>query len=74
MSNVIASPTKEYHSYTPINEVWGNIGITLSVCLSVGLSRVNLALAITFELKEMKLSYYTRVFLVTRPFSRYQKC
>ena len=35
MSNVIASPTKEYHSYTPTNEVWWYIGITLSVCLSL---------------------------------------
>ena len=39
MSNVIASPTKEYHSYTPTNEVWGYIGITGDpVCLSVRLS------------------------------------
>ena len=37
------------------------------------LSRVNLTLAITFELKEKRLSYYTCVFLVTRPFSPYQK-
>ena len=77
MSNVIASPTKEYHSYTPTNEVWGvyrNHPVCLSVRLSVCLSRVNLALAITFELKEIKLSYYTCVFLVTSPFSQYQKC
>ena len=62
----------------PYKRSLGYIGITLSVCLSVCLSiclsRVNLALAITFELKEIKLSYYTCVYLVTRPFSRYQKC
>ena len=59
----------------PANEVWGGgyIGITLSVCLFVCLSRVNLTLAITFELKEIRLSYYTCVFLVTRAFSPCQK-
>ena len=32
----------------------------------------NLTLAITFEPKEIGLSYFTRVFLVARPFCRYQ--
>ena len=32
----------------------------------------NLTLAITFEPKEIGLSYFTCVFLVTRPFCRYQ--
>ena len=38
------------------------------VCLSVSLSRVNLTLAITFELKETRLSYYLCGFLLTRPY------
>ena len=61
----------------PANEVWGYIGITPSVCLSVRLSvrlsRVNLTLAITFQPIEIRLSYYTCWFLVTRPFCPYQK-
>ena len=61
-------------NYTPSKRsLGGYIGITLSVCLFVCLSRVNLTLAITFELKEIRLSYYTCVFLVTKPFSPYQK-
>ena len=46
----------------------GYIGNILSACLS----RLNLTLAISFELIEIGLSYYTCVFLVTRPFSPYQ--
>ena len=68
----------------PASEVGGGgryIGITpsvclsvrLSVCLSVCLSRVNLTLVITFQPIEIRLSYYTRWFLVTRPFCLYQK-
>ena len=48
----------------------GFIGITF---LSVHLSRVNLTLSITFQPKEIRLSYYTCEFLVTRPFCLYQK-
>ena len=47
--------------YTPANEVWGYIGITLSGCLSVrlsvSLSRVNFTLAITFQPNEIRLSH-----------------
>ena len=54
----------------------GYKGITLSLCLSVlpsvSLSRVNLTLAITFEPREIGLSYYTCVFLVTIPLCWYQ--
>ena len=60
----------------PANEFWGvyrSHPVCLFVCSSVCQSRVNLTLAITFELKETRLSYYTRVFFVTRPFSPYQK-
>ena len=65
---------KGMSSYTPRKRSWGGgyIGITLSVCLSVCLSRVNLTLTITFWQKEIKLWYYIRVFLMTRPFCRYQ--
>ena len=48
----------------PQTKFGGYIGIILSVCLSVCLSRVNLTLAITFSLKEIRLSYYSCVFLV----------
>ena len=51
----------------PTNEV------CLSVCSSVCLSRVNLTLAITFQPKEIRLSYYTCGFLVTKPFWPYQQ-
>ena len=64
----------------PANEVWGvyrNHPVCLSVCLfvcpSVCLSRVNLTLVITFQPIEIRLSYYTCWFLVTRPFRPYQK-
>ena len=46
----------------------GYIGITLSVRLSVQ-SKLNLA--ITFQLKELRLSNFTCVFHVTTPFSPY---
>ena len=36
--------------------------------------KIRTLLAITLELKEIRLSYYTCVLLVTRPFSPYQKC
>ena len=54
----------------PANKVWGYIEITPSVCSSVRLSRVNLTLAIIFEPKEIRLSYYICGFLGTRPFFR----
>ena len=44
-----------------------------TVRLSVCLSRVNLTLVITFQPVEIRLSYYTCWFLVTRPFCPYQK-
>ena len=60
--------------YTPRKQsLGGYIGITPSVCLSVRLSRVNLTLTITFEPREIRLSYYTCWFLLTRPFCPYQK-
>ena len=49
--------------------VYRNHPVSLSVCPSVILFRVNLTLTITFELKEIRFSYNTRMFLVTRPLS-----
>ena len=43
------------------------------VCLFVYLSRVNLTLAITFDAKEIRHSYYIFGFLETIPFCPYQK-
>ena len=53
----------------PQTKFGGYIGIAPSVCLS----RVNLTLVITFQPIEIRLSYYTCWFLVTRPFCPYQK-
>ena len=46
---------------SPANQVWGYIGIAPSVHLSLCLSRVNLTFALTFEPREIRLSYYTFV-------------
>ena len=56
-----------------VGGVYRNHPVCLSVCSSVGLSRVNLTLAITFELKEIRHSYSIWGFFVTRPFCPYQK-
>ena len=61
-----------YPPQTKFGGVYRNHPVCLSVCLFVCLSRVNLTLAITFEPKEIGLSYYTCVFLVARPFCWYQ--
>ena len=62
---------------TPVQLISGiqpTVLLRKSVCLSVRLTRVNLTLAITIELKEIGLSYHTCLFLflVTRPHSPYQ--
>ena len=52
---------------TKFGGVYRNHPVCLFLCPSVCLSRVNLTLAITFEPKEIGISYYTCVLLVARP-------
>ena len=62
-----------YPPQTKFAGVYRNHPVCLSVCPSVCLSRVNLTLVITFQPIEIRISYYTCWFLVTRPFFPYQK-
>jgi hypothetical protein len=67
--------TKNYHLckiffYAPVSKDQGNIVFGLSVCLSV--LSVCLSFVISFEWQVLGLSYFICVFLMTRPFYKYQ--
>ena len=65
LTNFVLSWT--FALYTPANEVWG-VYRNHPVCPGLCLSRVNLTLAISFDPKEIGLSYCTYIFRVARLF------